>query len=195
MNSLNVIQTLAKIGKIISRIIYILCCVGFWASLVSVIIYALAGEGALKIGGTSILGPIQSKADLSALALCGHIAGSAVICAAEAFVARRATKYFENELKDGTPFTYDGSKELLKLGITTIVLPICAVIICSIGFSIAGHINPELTKPEWIENTTSTGMGIAMILISLLCRYGSELADSGRLEAPAANQGEEGKTV
>ncbi|MCR4615986.1 MAG: hypothetical protein K5756_07565 [Clostridiales bacterium] len=180
MKSLNVIQTIAKICKIASKVIYILCCVSIGICIVALVSYALLGDFGIKIGGTTVMGLIQNNSDMSAVKLCSNIAVAAVISVAEALVARRAFKYFSNELEDGTPFTYDGAKELLKLGIFVIVLPICAVIIASIGIAIAGHFNPEIVKPDWYEDSTSTGIGFAMIIMSLLCRYGAEMSDADK---------------
>lgn len=61
------------------------------------------------------------------------IAVGAILCAGEFFVARKAYRYFGNELKPGTPFTAEGAKELLHLGFSTVWIPLVAVLTAQVA--------------------------------------------------------------
>ncbi|MGN1000022.1 MAG: hypothetical protein ACI4PO_10760, partial [Faecousia sp.] len=85
-----------------------------------------------------------------------------------------ALGYFKTEQADGTPFTKRGADQILRLGIRTIVLPLVAAILCAIVCEILGV--PQNAVRDW-GNLNSLGMGIVLILASLIFRYGAELEE------------------
>lgn len=184
MKSLKAIQVLAKIGKILSKIIFVFCIVGFCLCVAGIISLAIGLEG-LKLGGTTIHGLIESETSMSMESLYGVMAVGAVFCVAEAVLSKFAEIYFRNELADGTPFTRRSAKELTRLGILTIAIPMAAAIICSIGVGIASLAYPEIETLPHVGGT-SVGLGIMMIIASLFCRYGAELRGEKPEETPSA---------
>ena len=175
MNTLKTIQTLSKIGRILSKIVYICCVVGFCVCIVGIISLGLGGE-VFKLGGVTIHSIIESHSHMSMPALYTAMAVGIVLCAAEAVLSKFAEVYFKNELKDGTPFTMRGAKELMRLGILTITIPLGMVIVCSIGVAIADNFFPEIETLSYDEYA-SVGLGVMMIVSSLFCRYGAEVCD------------------
>lgn len=131
MKTLITIQTLAKIGKILSKIIFICCIVGFCGCIVGIVSLAIGAES-LKLGG-------------------------------------------------GNPFTLRGAKELMRLGILTVAIPLGTVIVCAIGVAIADVVYPGIDKLS-VGEFSSVGLGVMMIVLSLFCRYGAELKE-GKTEA------------
>ena len=81
-----------------------------------------------------------------------------------------AWRYFQEERADGTPFTSSGADRMRKLGIHTIVLPIVA---CCISAVLEGVFDLPHTG-DW-DNGICVVLGIGMILVSLIFRYGAEL--------------------
>ena len=175
MNTLKTIQTLSKIGKILSKIVYICCVVGFCVCIVGIISLGLGGE-VFKLGGVTIHSIIESHSHTSMPTLYTAMAVGLVLCAAEAVLSKFSEIYFKNELADGTPFTVRGAKELMRLGILTISIPLGMVIVCSIGVAIADNFFPEIEKLSY-DGYASVGLGVMMILSSLFCRYGAEVCD------------------
>ncbi len=173
MKSLKTIQVLANIGKILSKILFILCIVGFCGCIVGILSLALGLES-FKIGDVTIRGIIENKAELSMATLYAAMAVGIVYCAAEAVLCKFSEIYFRNELADGTPFTLRGAKELKRLGVIVIIVSLCAGTVCAIGLAIAHRANPEIDKLP-LESIGSIGIGIMMLICSLLCRYGAEL--------------------
>ena len=178
MKTLNTIQTLSKIGKIISKVIRILCIVGFCLSVAGIVSFAVLGETAFKLGGVTIHGIIEKEAGITVPTVYAAMATGAVFCAAEAVLCAFAERYFKNELADGVPFTLRGSKELTRLGVLTIVIPLCATVVCSIGGAIAAHFYPELKELDY-SSGASVGLGVMMIVTALICRHGAELTEAG----------------
>ena len=175
MNTLKSIQTLAKIGKVFSKIIFVCCIVGFCGCIVGIVSLALGAE-TFKLGGATIHSMIENEAGLNLPTLYASMAVGLLFCAAEAVLCKFAEAYFKHELADGDPFTLRGAKELLRLGILTIVIPLGTVIVCSIGVAIADNVYPGIDKLS-IGEFSSVGLGIMMIVASLFCRYGAEVAE------------------
>ena len=175
MNTLKTIQTLAKIGKVFSKIIFVCCIVGFCGCIVGIVSLALGAE-TFKLGGVTIHSMIEKDAGMNLPTLYASMAVGAVFCAAEAILCKFAESYFKNELADGHPFTLRGAKELLRLGILTVAIPLGTVIVCSIGVAIADNFFPEIEKLSY-DGYASVGLGVMMILSSLFCRYGAEVCD------------------
>lgn len=173
MKTLNTIQTLSKIGKIISTIIFIFCIVGFCGSLIGIISLAV-GMGTLQLGGITLKGVLENEAGLSESTMYASMAVAAVFCAGEAVLSKFAEHYFHRELQDGTPFTQGGAKELLRLGILAICIPVGAQVLAGIVHGILEHTMGEIAALEY-GGLSSVPIGIMMIVLSLVCRYGAEL--------------------
>lgn len=175
--SLKAIQILSKIGKILSKIIFICCIVGAAGCLIGAISIGILGETKFTLGSTEfILSTIDINKFSFTNALCGATAGF-VFCLAEGVLAKFANLYFVNELKAGTPFTKEGANEMLRLGILT-----CAIsLITTIVVAILIEVIPFVLKSECtidFDLGGQIGLGIAFIIISVLCRYGSECAEA-----------------
>ena len=165
MNTLKTIQTLANIGRILSKIIFVFCIVGFCGCVAGIVSLALGAE-TFQLGCVTIHGIIESEAGMELPTLYASMAVGLVFCAAEAVLCKFAETYFKHELADGTPFTLHGAKELLRLGVLTIVLPLVAAVLCSIGVGAADHFYPGLDKLP-MDDFTSVGLGVMMIVLSL----------------------------
>ena len=175
MNTLKTIQTLAKIGKVFSKIIFVCCIVGFCGCIVGIVSLALGAE-TFKLGGVTVHSMIENEAGMNLPTLYASMAVGLLFCAAEAVLCKYAEAYFKHELADGDPFTLRGAKELMRLGILTIAIPLGTGIVCSIGVAIADNVFPGIDKLS-IGEFSSVGLGVMMIVLSLFCRYGAELKE------------------
>ena len=172
MKSLKALQVLAKIARVLCKIVFILCIVGFCLCVVGIVSLALGFES-FKIGGVTVKSIVENKAGLDLPNLYAALASGVVFCVAEAVLSKFAEIYFENELADGTPFTRRGAKELTRLGILSIVIPLAAYIFVGIGAAAASRAYPGIEKLS--PGGPSIGLGVMMIIGSLFCRYGAEL--------------------
>ena len=122
-STLKTIQTLAKIGKIVSTILYICSIVGFCFCIVGIISLA-CGAPTFKLGGVTLETFLFDKAGQTAGTLYANMIAGVFVCACEGVLAKCIVRYLNRELADGTPFTLDGAQQLLRVGILTICLPI-----------------------------------------------------------------------
>lgn len=172
MKTLKTIQTLAKIGKIVSKIIFVFSVIGFCGCFIGIIGLA-AGVETFTLGGVSIHSIIEERSGMSMAALYASMAVGALFCAAEAILCKFSEIYFKNELEDGDPFTLRGAKELLRFGILAVAIPLGTSMICSIAIAIASHFYPDINGLS-TEGFSSVGIGVMLIVLSLFCRYGAE---------------------
>lgn len=173
MKTIEIIQKTSMIGKILSKIVYICCIVGLIGCVVG-IIGIIVGDYALSFRGLTLHALIVEEGGESIGTVWAAIVSGIIICIAEFFVAKLSYNYFRNELEDGTPFTEEGSKEMLRLGIHIIWIPIATSILTSIAKGIIEHIFIDV-KPLESDISSSITLGIMFIIMSLICRYGSEI--------------------
>lgn len=172
MKTLKIIQTLAKIAQVISKIVFICCIVGASGCVLGIISLA-SGLESLKIGGVTLKSIIQNEAGYSVGTLYTHMAASIFLCAGEGVVAKFADVYFKRELERGTPFDIVGSKELFRLGVIAVFVPLGALILAKITQGIMSHALADVEALN-LDGWSSVGTGVALIIISLLCRLGAE---------------------
>ncbi len=180
MKSLKTIQVLFKIGKIISKIIFICCIVGFCICVTGIVSLAL-GAPTIKIGDTTIETFIFDKTGASESALYLWCVVGMILCAGEAVLAKFAECYFAKELKAGTPFTKEGAREMQRFGILAICLSLGTQIAVSIAhaiFKLAIKDLPEL--PD--ISLGSVTVGIMFIVMAQICKYGAEISEGKKTE-------------
>ncbi|MBR2590508.1 MAG: hypothetical protein IKE65_06250 [Clostridia bacterium] len=187
-STLKTIQTISKIGKILSKIVFIFCIVGGCFCLVGLLSLALSSES-FKIGGVTIHGLIEKSDKIGSIGtVYGAMAAGTVLCAGEAVLAKMAQRYFKNELAAGTPFTLAGAKEMLRLGICTICIPLGTMVVAHIIYGIIKHFFSDMADFS-PGNIVSVGLGVMFIIMSLICRYGAEVM------CEAAQKGEQYENI
>lgn len=176
MKTLSTIQILSKIGKILSKIAYICCIVGLCGCAVG-IVALLVGAETVKLGGMTLHSILESEAGMSLGTLWASIAAGMILCVGEIIVSRKAQTYFDHELKAGTPFTLDGAKELMQLGISTIWIPIVTMVLAQVAQGVIGQFLGDVEKLS-LDGYDSVVLGVTFIIVSLLCRYGAERTEN-----------------
>lgn len=181
MKTLNLIQKFMKVGKIISKIIFICCCIGAIACFVSIGLLAIISNLPIEIEGQTLVDYIMQTGEVNINELFPSMAALVFICAGEAVVAKFAEIYFNNELNEGNPFTFTGAKELLRLGVLKISVPLVAVMIAEITSSIIAAII-DCENNFSIESGENIIMGIMLIIISFIFKYGAEIMNKNEEE-------------
>ncbi len=180
-NSLSKLQTLYKIAKVLSMIVFVCSIIGFVCCLLSCLLIGIVGD--------EIVASIMEFAD-EALnkeeAICALI-GSIISCGSEIAISYFAYRYFKNELNDGTPFTIRGSKELLRLGCLTIVVSFVSMCVIAIVYLVYNAINGFDTRVT-IESGPSIGLGITFIIISLIYRCVIEKEEQTKTQIETQNE-------
>lgn len=172
--TLSTIQTLFKLGKILSAIAFVCSVVAASLSLAGIICLAAGAEKVFKIGGVTVHGIIANNAGMTTDQMISALSVWLIVIVAEAVLAWFAKTYFKRELAAGTPFTPEGAKELTRLGVLTITLPLGANIVAAV----VNGVLAELLSNTWkfdMDNGGSVSLGIMFLVLALLCRYVAEL--------------------
>lgn len=175
MKTLNTIQTLSKIGVILSKIVFICCLIGVIGCAVGMAFLPFADTGIFKLGGMTIHGLIVNRVGIALNSLYPLMTGALIVCIGQCVTAKFAELYFQHEYAAGTPFTASGVKELLRLGILTICVPLGAIILAQIVSGVMAELIGcgEAFK---LEGGDSVALGVMFLVMSLLCSYGAELS-------------------
>ena len=165
MNTLAALQKLSRLGKILSKIVFILSLIGGIGCLAGLAGMLFLPES-IRLGSVTIKGIVE--------AFCVSLAMGLVLCAGEAVLSRLAEICFRNELAAGTPFTLSGARELIRLGICAVCIPLGCRLLAAIVWQIFAHLLGNTAEPQLGEAAT-VALGCMMIVAGLLCRYGAEL--------------------
>lgn len=178
--SLNTVQTVCKVCKVLAEIAFVLFVVIVALMLAAAIFTGTGNFDALLSSGALILDDAimySGAAQEYVVAICVAII---IVFSAEAVVAKFINVYFKHELKAGTPFTFEGAKEMLRLGIITIAVPSAASVISAIYLTVV-----TADSGDWnFSVKISLGMGLMFLALSPLLKHGTEL----RLRAQNAEE-------
>ncbi len=179
--SLKTVQTVCKVCMVLAEIAFVLFVVIVALMLAAAIFTGTGNFDALVSSGALILDDAimySGAAQEYVVAICVAII---IVFSAEAVVAKFINVYFKHELKAGTPFTFEGAKEMLRLGIITIAVPAGASLAATIVFGIMA-VGSGLDREFNFE--ISLGMGLMFLALSPLLKHGTEL----RLRAKNAEE-------
>lgn len=137
--TLHIIQKFAKLGKVLCKIVTICCIVGAVGCLIGIISLSLGDFEAVKIGGVTIHSIIEKSAETGIGTMYASMVAGIILCTSEAVMAWLTQRYFQNEIAAGTPFTFNGAKEMLRLGIYIISISIGTLIAAEISYAIVNH--------------------------------------------------------
>ena len=171
--TLKTIQTLSKVGKILSKIVFIFSIIGIVGCLAGIICLAAGLDGSVKIDGVTIHSIIEKEADTTVGNLYASLAVGLVLSVCECILARFAEQYFKHELKAGTPFTLDGAAELKRLGILSISLALGGSVLAAIVHTVMEHAMEGVEEFKG-GDVGSISLGIMFLVMSLVLRYGTE---------------------
>lgn len=176
--NLEILQKLAKLGKILSKIAFIFSVIGICGSLVGVLDVIYGSGGVLKLGGVTAYSALAQFNAYNVKSIEAVLTAWMIVCAGEAVVAKFAELYFRGVLTAETPFTRTGARQLNRLGIITIVIPIVSVTLAEIVQEVmTGFMNTAADNRINLDfnNEASVVMGVMFIVGSVICAYGAEL--------------------
>lgn len=174
MKTLKTIQVLANIGRIISKILFIICLVCVVLCVTGIVSVAITGS--MVIDGKTVANIIEEEGEISLSSIYTYTAIAIVFCIAQSVLCKLSERYFIEELASGTPFTFKGAKDLLKLGVIIICVSIGATVIAAVVQEIFCAVFSDVCKIE-LENAGSVSIGITFIIISIIFKHGAELAE------------------
>ncbi len=171
--SLKTIQTLSRIAKVVSALVFVFSIIGAIGSAVGLIgivmidVFGISEESLSFILELDKSFTVESEYYVTALAL--------IYCIGNAIVSSVAKSYFQSELHHGTPFTARGAAELRRVSVFAIVVPIAvsfaqSIAIAGISLFVA---NTEMIMPY----ETDISIGIFLLILSVIFKYGADISE------------------
>lgn len=170
--SLKTLQTIAKIAKIFCKIIFICAIVGVSGCLLGSVILYFA-DLIVKVNDASLNEILIANANINLKTLYSYMIVGAIVLSGIGVVAKFAEIYFDHELKEENPFSFKLADELFRLGILIVAIPAASSFLANKVYQLKAFINEVI--PLKIDNAGSLGIGLIVIAMSLICKYGSEL--------------------
>lgn len=177
MKSLEVIQKIVKVLKILTKIAYIFCIIGAVASAIGTASLFAIDENS-EIWKKALEAVKPDTIDLAAVR-CTCLTG-VFVCAAGAVLSWFSKRLFEDELAAGTPFDRHICKDMLKVGIIYLAVSVVSGIIIAIIYAC---FNLDADGSGFSGFTT----GIVYIICWLLCRYGADVKEGVGVDANGNN--------
>lgn len=176
MKTLQTIQKTFRVFRILTKIAFIFSIVGAAVCAVGALcsVAGLTGGSGLTVFGQ----PVMSYGSSSVNYVLAALLSDMVILIGDAVLLGFTGRYLILEQAEGTPFTENGSNTLRRLGIRYIYIPIVTAVVASV-IIVAFDAEPGRDLSNLPELTT----GIALIITSLIFRYGAELEQKNNTEA------------
>lgn len=181
-----IVQKIAKIGKILSKVAFVFSIIGICGCLVGLLSNLFGSGKIVKIGGVTIYGLLADFTAYNVKSISATLVAWLIVCIGQAVLAKFAELYFCNALMAGTPFTKTGARELRRLGIMAIAIPTGCVVLAEIVQGIMmGFMNVTAAGGTDLsfDNEASIIVGVMFIACSFLCGYGAEVLE-GKNKVP-----------
>lgn len=176
--NLKILQKIAQIGKILSKVAFVFSLIGACGCIIGWISTLFGNGGVIKIGGVTLYGMLGDLNIYNSKSAKATLVAWLIVCVGEAVLAKLAEVYFRNELAAGTPFTQAGARELKRLGILTMAVPTGCVVVAEIVQGIIAefmNVAADSCMDLNFDNEASVVLGVMFIVCSFLCGYGAEM--------------------
>ena len=180
MKSLTTIQKLAKLGKILSTLIFVLSVFFFCFNTFQLVVFSIKGSAVLS-NGAGLGGFTSTESSMTLNSGYGTLAIFLIVRAGDAVLAKFAAHYFKRELADGTPFTKGGADELKRLGLLTLCITLGVLIISRIIYTVMVAPAIENATSPQINRRSNVAFGIMFLVMSAILRYGAEMCEGRQL--------------
>ena len=185
MKSLKTIQTLSKIGKVLSKIAFVFSIVGLCVYIAGLVSLLLNNGSLIEIGGVTLHSLISENSGYNTKSISAALSGGMIVYAGKAVVAKVAEIYFKHELQAETPFTSSGAYELERLGFLTITVSAGSAVLGTIVQGlVADFAGAEVLMENTYDCESAVFIGITFIVMSIVCKYGAEIIEDRKMIQP-----------
>ena len=161
--TLSNILTVFKVAKVIAKIAYIFAIIGA--------VGALVGLGSLALSGVFV---VEFDIYFSYFTCINGFAA----CVGSAILLFRMEKYFAGVLRVGTPFTFDGAKEIFRLGIGSLILSAAVSLVAVITAAIINLVAVTVAVESDLSISVSVVGGLTFMFLSVVFKHGAELKEA-----------------
>ncbi len=173
MKSLEMIQKTFRVFQILTKIAMILSFVWAGLALLGMLCGVVWYQGGSVIGADQAL--LYTLTETNGLTeMIGTLLVEIIAALTDGILLAFAYSYLKAEQADGTPFTHRGAEQIRRLGVRTIVLSIVNVALTKAVF--AASALPAYADADR-GNFSGVTLGITLLLVSLIFRYGAELEE------------------
>lgn len=187
MKSLNIIQTLAKIGRIICIVLFILGIIGAAGSVLGLSLFPIM-QGVIVAEPNKTLADYLLEKGIRLFDVYSSLAIAIAFSGLSIFLCKYTELLLNEQIKLGTPFDHSYVKKMRKYALISVITCVCVNILVAVILALVGFFTQ--TKFTYNAGSFSTiGWGIAILILSLFCEYGADLLHPA-VPAPASDEEE-----
>ena len=190
MKSLNIIQILFKIARVIALIAFIFSIIGAAGCLIGLIVMPSIKDVVVQDGKT--IAELMAENGVEVGGVISAIALGLVGCGVSIFLAKYSELYFLKEIKAGSPFSKEQANEMRKYGMVFAIVSAASTVVIAIAYAVVHHFIPSVGRYESSISVGSIVYGLFFIILSLFCDYGAEKdAELANKESPEIEKKDE----
>ncbi len=175
MKTIEKLQRLAGLGKIVSRIFLFISIFLIILSIIMLMVVILSGSTSLDVKGLTVGTLLKDRSSIETLDVMIYIIALVLYFIGHTFLWNSAYRYFAVEIESGTPFRNENYRNLRSLGIATIAFPSFFELMTVVLINFASeHVFSGSSIMEYNPFSTLS-LGIMIIFVSVVCRYGAEV--------------------
>lgn len=174
--TLETIQMIFKIAKILATIAFVFSIVGAVFCLLGFFSTTAVLALPFSVGDVNIHGLIEENSGMATGAIYSALSVGLITCIGQIVISYFAKTYFKHELDAGTPFTFAGAKEMLRLGILSMAIPVACMFLCGIVHGILSVTFGAIGELE-MDEAFSVTMGLMFLVMSFILKHGAEIRE------------------
>lgn len=177
MKSLQRVQKIMSVLKVLAKVIFIFSIIGAVLSLLMTLIIASLGseseviEEVIKQYVDNGLLPQGTNSKEVYQLMMATMMSSTLFCISEAIIYYFVKGMYNYAVEIGTPFDKTLVMKMRKIGKLRIIISIVTLIVCAIIISITVNGSNDIS----LSNSTSIIMGILYLIIACFLDYGSDI--------------------
>lgn len=177
MKSLQRVQKIMSVLKVLAKVIFIFSIVGAALSLLMTLTIASLGseseviEEVIKQYVENGLLPQETNSKEVYQAMLAIMMSSTLLCISEAIIYYFVKGMYSYAVEIGTPFDKTLVMKMRKIGKLRIIVSIVTLIICAIIISITVNNSNDIS----LSNSSSIIMGVLYLIVACFLDYGSDI--------------------
>ena len=175
MKSLKIIQVLAKIIWIICKVLFVIFIIGAAGCLLGISLFTLVQP--IKVNADQTVAQLLAEKGVNTAQAYAGMSAGLISCGGGIFLAKYTELFFKEELDAGTPFKHDIVKKMRKVALVNIIVSLGLSILCGIVVGVICAVNHIENNSDLFKIFSTIGFGLALLVISLFCEYGADLAE------------------
>ena len=175
MKSLNRIQIIAKVLRVLCVIGFVISIIGAVGCVLGLSLFNVVKDLPITKDRATVM-QVLEKRNIPEYMVYTYLAVALADCGVSIFICKYNELLFKTEIMEGTPFTMSFVKNMRKNALVNILVSIGFIVLVGIVIGIV-KVLMGYDGSESINLVNTFAYGIAMLILSLFVEYGAEVSE------------------